>query len=190
MGPKKGGREMRFNVSRLLREPVGATRAYRVKDRQDATDEIPSGQIDGTVSFLRTTAGILVTTCLSVATTDRCSRCLEPLNVSYEVDFQEEFLPTVDVHTGARLPREDEDSFTIDEQQMLDLGEAVRQYGLTARSMHPLCREDCRGLCPECGGNLNLGPCSCPPGGVDSRWRALAELCNIAVGTTDKEGGN
>ena len=181
---------MRFNVSRLLREPVGATRAYRVKDRQEATDGIPSGQTDGTVSLLRTTAGVLVTACLSATTTDRCSRCLEPLDVSYEIDFLEEFLPIVDVYTGARLPREDDDSFAIDEQQILDLSEAVRQYRLTARSMHPLCREDCRGLCPECGGNLNLGPCSCPPSGADSDWRALVELRNLAVGMTDREGGN
>ena len=45
----------------------------------------------------------------------------------------------------------------------LDLGEVVREQVLLALPLKPLCREDCRGLCPRCGQNRNLGPCGCPP---------------------------
>jgi uncharacterized protein len=42
--------------------------------------------------------------------------------------------------------------------------------------MQPLCREDCRGLCPRCGADLNEGECACEPGPVDNRWAGLAQL--------------
>ena len=42
--------------------------------------------------------------------------------------------------------------------------------------MKPLCRPDCKGLCPECGADLNEGACSCGEAKVDSRWAALAAL--------------
>ena len=73
--------------------------------------------------------------------------------------------------------------FTIDEHNILDLGEAIRQYSVMATPAKPLCKEDCAGLCPTCGANLNNGTCGCPPQPVDHRWDALRKL---AVTDTDK----
>jgi uncharacterized protein len=61
------------------------------------------------------------------------------------------------------------------DEGVLDLTEAVRQYRETALAMQPLCRPDCKGLCPVCGSDLNEGPCNCGAG-TDSRWSALAAL--------------
>ena len=47
---------------------------------------------------------------------------------------------------------------------------------LVALPLKPLCREDCAGLCPQCGANLNEGPCGCEPDTEDDRWAALREL--------------
>jgi uncharacterized protein len=49
------------------------------------------------------------------------------------------------------------------EADQLDLGEVVREQVLLALPLKPLCREDCRGLCPTCGRNRNQFPCGCPP---------------------------
>ena len=79
--------------------------------------------------------------------------------------------------SGSLLSLPDEPGcFTIDEHHILDLTEAVRQYALLALPMKPLCRQDCAGLCPTCGHNLNQGGCGCPPQGPDPRWSGLNKL--------------
>jgi len=179
---------MLFDVGPFLRQPAGATRAYRLNEHQDVSEELPAAGVTGTVSFLRTRRGILVSACLSAVSSDVCSRCLEPLQSVCDIDFREEFAPTVDIDSGARLPLPD-DAFAIDEQQVLDLNEVIRQYRLASRSMQPLCRPDCRGLCPDCGANLNAGPCSCPMKSADPRWQVLTELRHKAR-ISDEERGN
>jgi uncharacterized protein len=77
---------------------------------------------------------------------------------------------------GVPLPLPDEPGcFTIDERHILDLTEAIRQYTLLAIPMKPVCKTNCAGLCPNCGHNLNYGPCNCPPQEVDPRWSKLIE---------------
>ncbi len=170
---------MLFDVEPFLRQSAGATRAYRLNEQQDNSDELPAANVTGTVLFLRTRNGILVDACLSVTSKNVCSRCLEPMQSTCEIDFQEEFAPTVDPDSGARLPLPDE-AFAIDERQALDLNEAIRQYRLAAQPIRSLCRPDCKGLCPDCGANLNQGPCSCPLKSADPRWHALSELRQTA----------
>jgi uncharacterized protein len=58
----------------------------------------------------------------------------------------------------------------------IDLGEDVRQYAILALPQKMLCREECAGLCPLCGANLNRGTCDCRPGEVDARWSDLRRL--------------
>jgi uncharacterized protein len=179
---------MIFDVGPFLHQPAGATRAYRLNEHQEKSEELPAAGVTGTVSFLRTRLSILVSVCLSAVSTDVCSRCLEPIQSVCDIDFCEEFAPTVDVDSGARLSPPD-DAFAIDERQVLDLNEAIRQYRLASRSMQPLCRPDCRGLCPDCGSNLNLGLCSCPIKLADPRWQALTELRQTAR-ISDEERGS
>jgi len=61
---------------------------------------------------------------------------------------------------------------------MLDLGEDVRQYLLLAVPVKLLCKDDCKGLCPHCGTNLNRSQCSCTAEEIDPRWAALKKLSN------------
>jgi len=56
------------------------------------------------------------------------------------------------------------------------LEEAVREQVLLALPLKMICREDCKGLCPQCGQNLNEGPCSCTAPNHDLRWSALKEI--------------
>jgi uncharacterized protein len=170
---------MRFNVSGLLQEGIGASRAFRV----DAAPARPGeGRLRGDLEMLRTKDGILVRAQLETAVAAECSRCLSPLEEPLRIEFEEEFQPTVDVLTGASLRPEDRDAFTIDAHHTLDLAEAVRQYREVSLLMQPLCRPDCKGLCPECGKDRNLSDCACAGGPVDGRWAGLAALKQAAGG--------
>lgn len=168
---------LQYNVSTLLQEPIGSTHEYAVDTRVLVDDLAPSHrQVVGSTTFLRTNDGVLVSALLRGVQRHQCSRCLQETDVPVLVELEEEFFASVDVRTGARLPApEDREAFLIDTQQMLDLEEAVRQFWTLALPMQPLCRPDCRGLCPQCGRDLNQGACSCRPQ-TDERWSALRSL--------------
>lgn len=179
---------MEFNVAQLLKGPVGDTRSYHLAESLGEIEEIDwAGPGEGEVRLVRTTRGVLVRTQLQSTVHAVCSRCVEPYQHPLAIEFEEEFLPTVEVETGVPLAIGEEDAaaFTIDEQHILDLHEAVRQFALLAMPMQPVCRPDCQGLCPECGANRNLGPCQCPQQPVDRRWGSLSSLI---VQSSDEKG--
>jgi uncharacterized protein len=92
--------------------------------------------------------------------------------------LEEEFFPSLDIVTGAPITQspEIEEANLIDEQHLLDLSEVVRQEFLVKSDSLFYCRPDCKGLCPQCGQDLNLGPCNCQNEVIDPRWAALQEL--------------
>jgi len=166
---------MIIDVSQQLKEPIGSTHRYSFSQSGDSADkaEFP---VEGELSLLRTDRGIFVTGILNTRVEAVCSRCLDTFAQGLTLKIEEEFLPTVDPLTGVPLDWQGEEgNFTINEKQEFDLGEAVRQYVLLALPLKPLCREDCAGLCPNCGHDLNLGLCSCPAP-IDPRFAPLAKL--------------
>ena len=171
---------MRFNVSGLVQEGIGATRTYPVQGTLER-DGTGSEEVAGEVELVRTKAGVLVRAHLTLVEPEVCSRCLKPLDETVAIEFEEEFQSTVDLRGAAVAEPVDPDAFRIDDQHMLDLTEAVRQYREVSLDMQPLCKPDCRGLCPSCGKDLNLGDCDCESGAIDSRWAGLSALSG-AVG--------
>lgn len=95
-----------------------------------------------------------------------CSRCLTPVSVDRKETLSEVF------GTEAQLP---EDVLPYN-GEYIDLTEAIRDTLILSEPMRVLCREDCKGLCPQCGANLNEGPCSCPTDKIDPRLAKLGEL--------------
>jgi uncharacterized protein len=161
---------MLFNVSVLLRSPVGEKRDY------DLGGDSPVHH--GKAVLTRTPNGVLVGVQAAVVLDECCSRCLVPFGYPVDVAFEEVFVQQVDPVSGRRLSRDDAagDSFLISLDHLIDITEAVRQYSLMAAAMQPLCRPDCVGLCVQCGKDLNLGSCTCDRAPIDSRWAALAVL--------------
>lgn len=166
-----------YNVSTLLREPMGSTREFDLDERVLVDTEEPRHErVAGSVSLLRTKDGVLATASLRGEQPERCSRCLRQLAVPMRLRVEEEYIATVDVRTGAKLARAEEpEAFLISAQQQLDLEEAVRQAWALALPMQPLCRADCKGLCARCGTDLNESACSCSPE-EDERWGPLKKL--------------
>ena len=168
---------MQLNVSQLLQEPIGAIRDYQINEVADITGDGKDSQVQGECHLLRTQRSVLVKCALSTDAELTCGRCLSTFRHPLKLNFEEEYLPTVDVVTGTPLPLSEEAStFTIDEHHILDLTEAIRQYSLLAVPMKPLCQKECAGLCQNCGKNLNEGNCACPTQDTDPRWSELTKL--------------
>jgi uncharacterized protein len=166
---------VQINVSQLLKSALGTTRNYDVDEMVEVGED--NLRIRGEVTLLRTNRGILVTGKLHTDLDLTCSRCLTGYHEPVTLDMEEEFFPTIDIITGSKVPvPEDEpDGFVIDQNNILDLTEAIRQYSLLAVPMKPLCRDNCAGLCPTCGSNLNVKQCNCPPV-IDPRLEKLRGL--------------
>ena len=179
---------MLVNVSTLLQEPVGHARRYDVEHEAVSVPEAGFTQeISGSLRLIRSERGVLVTAAFDLAPVAvQCARCLEAFETPIAIAFDEEYVLDHDPITGRPLPA-DVDEFRIDARRHLDLSEAVRQYGESALPLRPLCRADCRGLCPRCGHNLNQGPCACGTVNEDDRWSALARL-QERLGTEDDDG--
>ena len=168
---------MLYNVSDLVLEGIGATRSYVIDDYVGVAGRDPE-RIAGSVEFLRTKAGVLVRAHLHLVEAEACSRCLRPLEETVRIDFEEEFQIARDSAADEEAEDFDPDAFVVDDDNQLDLSEAVRQYREVCLDMQPLCRPDCRGLCPRCGADLNQGSCDCKSEAGDNRWSVLAELAN------------
>lgn len=169
---------MIYNVARLMKAPVGTTQVndFHDEDFQAGDDIQEIGPIDGHVRMRRTNQGLLIDGWVDLTLQLECNRCLKVFEQPMHITFEEQFYPTVDVVTGLPLaPFDEEEIFPIDAHHELDLTETIRQNALTALPMVTLCQEDCKGLCSQCGHDLNLGPCECKPE-VDARLSVLEKL--------------
>lgn len=99
--------------------------------------------VSGTVTGLATTA---------------CARCLDPIEVDFQGDIEGYFLIG-----EAETPEDmDEDEFErLDDSNTIDLVPLMKAALLVDTPLVPLCRDDCKGICPDCGANLNEGDCGC-----------------------------
>ncbi len=182
-----GGAVMLFNVSQLLRESSGFTRDYEVDEEVAVAGDNIACPITGRVKLMRTEDGIWVSAPLGAFMPGSCSRCLVDIQKVVRLEIEEEFLPEIDIKTGARLhsPREFEENFYIGQSHVLDLTEAVNQYIYISASMKHMCRPDCTGLCITCGINLNEGECEFDRTPRDPRWGGLLEMAAMR----DKNNG-
>jgi uncharacterized protein len=107
-----------------------------------------------------------------------CSRCLEPYRLPLSAAFDLRYLPASSAVFAEGEHEMDEDDLEISyyRDDQIDLNELLREQFYLTLPMKPLCREDCRGLCPLCGTNLNTSTCDCAPTWDDPRLAALKGL--------------
>lgn len=109
--------------------------------------------------------GILVSGPISGTITYQCARCLKSFGEGFRLEVTELF---------ARDASERDDEYPL-VNGTIDLEQMIRDNVLLSMPFAPLCRPECLGLCERCGGDRNLGECSCPPRS-DPRWDALLSL--------------
>ena len=169
---------MRLNVLRELRQPLGSVTEYEINEPSLKVDGVALEALAGTATLLRTDEGLLVSLRIAARMPEQCARCLAATASEVLIDFQEEYVPTIDAATGApvRMPK-GADVFRIEPNFDLDLREALRQYILMCEPAKPLCTPQCAGLCPGCGADLNVDACRCASA-ADERWSVLAGFKN------------
>ena len=112
---------------------------------------------------------------LSAAVEIDCDRCLALVSLPVDKTFDLLYIPPLRAEEEKEL--EDDDlSVAFYQRQVIDLDDLVREQIELALPMGRLCREECRGLCPRCGTNLNEAECTCAADLADSRWGALGGL--------------
>jgi uncharacterized protein len=121
------------------------------------------------------------------ALTVPCGRCLGPVQVDVPVDFELTLVPAEDLAEDAEHEARDTgpvagsfDAAAVDEEtytgKVIDLDPIVREQLALALPGYPVCRDDCKGLCPVCGTNLNDRECGCDRHVPDPRWAGLEKF--------------
>jgi len=106
-----------------------------------------------------------------------CARCLKPVELPIAADFSERFVPAVSWRSEEQHELREEDlNLAVFNGEAIELDDLVREEILLAVPAQLVCRENCKGLCPDCGVDRNLGECYCETRQVDSRWQALKDL--------------
>jgi len=123
--------------------------------------------------------GVLVSGTAQVALSGECARCLEPLTESLEVDVQQLF-----VYPGHENEADDDEIGRLVDDY-IDLEPLLRDAVVLALPLAPVCRDDCPGLCPDCGARLaEVGP-DHGHDEVDPRWAALRAMSTDQTRSTD-----
>jgi uncharacterized protein len=100
-----------------------------------------------------------------------CRRCLTTISAPVKEEVHFIFVEADDEDA------DDPDVFTLPAgAHHVDLRPAIREQWLLSAPLFAVCREDCKGLCPRCGVDVNEGPCSCGESEIDSRWAALRNV--------------
>jgi uncharacterized protein len=131
-------------------------------------DDLDLRFIRGPVRLSRTKEGILVQAQLDIGLEDDCYRCLEPVFLTLPIQIEELY----------SYPAGTDSEFGVTEEANLDLAPLIRAETLIAVASGVLCKPDCKGLCPDCGANLNLDENHSHDDNIDPRLEKLKGLLN------------
>lgn len=133
-------------------------------------EDVILSPLKGAFQAIRNSKGIYITGELYSKIDAECARCLEP--VTLDITFQ---LDDLFYYPPQTAPQGE---FSVGEDGFLDLAPLVRQLSLLEIPMQPICRPDCKGLCTNCGQNLNIAECHCEVDEIDPRFNVLRSLLN------------
>lgn len=156
---------LKYNVALLLKPEVGATLGLEVDEVHQTLGDLKVDYVRGQLLLTRTNRGVLAKGQFHTNLQAECVRCVEPFPLALQLAMEEMF-----TFSPAADP-----TYFIDDG-WLDLRQPLREQILLAQPMHLLCRPDCKGLCPQCGQNLNEGLCSCDTEEIDPRLAELKKL--------------
>jgi uncharacterized protein len=159
----------RLNVGFIIHEDVGTSHEFSFDLPQvKVGEDLELRQLAGTLSIGRTAQGLLLTGEFSGTTELNCVRCLRPFDHALSWNLTELF--------ALNEKTVSESGLIIPEDAQIDLRPILRDYALLEVPIKPLCRQDCRGLCPACGEDLNVRACGHRPAPGDSPFAALEDL--------------
>jgi uncharacterized protein len=154
--------EPEHEINRIL--GGGPIREYRLE-----------GPVEVSVSFYRAGTELFFSGKLKTRTEAVCARCAEEFDAAGQRPFRFVLSPKAIGYDDDNLRAEDLE-FSLYEGTEVDLSPLIREQVLLALPTRPLCEDDCRGLCPHCGVNLNRTTCECRVENLDPRLEAIRSL--------------
>jgi len=158
----------RLNVGFIIHEEVGYQHEFPFEFDKITIDDLELRDFEGSVVMNRTPQGLFLQAEFRGTTSLECVRCLTEFDQSLAWTLSElyAFDKRSVTDSGLILP----------EDAHIDLAPLVREYALLEIPISPICAPDCKGLCAECGQNLNEKDCGHRPGQPDSPFAALKDL--------------
>ncbi len=161
---------LRINVGFLVKAEAGYSRTIEFDVEQMVlSPDLTVEDLRGAAKFGRTPQGLIVEVALSGRTQTECARCLDEFELPIATEFTELYAFDERSVTDSHL--------LVPANHQIDLAPLAREYLLLDEPITPLCRPDCKGLCPVCGANWNREHCAHqnqPP--IDPRFSALKDL--------------
>ncbi len=157
---------LRFNVGFIIAEASGYSREmpfYIPKIHLEP--DLNLEEVSGSVIFTRTAEGILAQVRLQAQQVAECGRCLEDFLYTCKTEFNELYSFATHVKADSEL--------ILPQTGYIDLSPLVREYVLLETPINPVCKADCKGLCPVCGENLNRATCNHDEEEIDPRLMVL-----------------
>ncbi|MGB1285396.1 MAG: YceD family protein [Aggregatilineales bacterium] len=161
-------RILKINVGFLLSAGPGTGHKSEIAipSAIKVADDLFIEELEGTLRLTRTKEGVLLQGNLATIYNNECSRCLDDVRQSIELELEELYTHPASVSA----------EFSIGGDAMLDLAPLLRAEVLLATEQSVLCKNDCPGLCPICGSNLNRENCDCDNDFIDPRMAILKTL--------------
>ena len=165
MNPRK---PFRFNVGFIIHEEVGYNHDFPFELDKAILDDLVLRNLEGIANVGKTPQGLILQAEFSAETSLNCVRCLTDFEHTLDWTFTElyAFDKRSETDSGLILP----------EDAHLDLAELLREYALLEIPINTVCRPDCKGLCSQCGQNLNEKDCGHRPEQSDSPFAILKNL--------------
>jgi uncharacterized protein len=138
-------------------DPSWRLEAVRLHVSRDGADVVVVGELRASVPLV-------------------CGRCLEEFRVEIDPRVDARYVPRPVVPGEATELGADDLDLDFYDNDQLDLATLVETEATLGLPMKPLCRADCRGLCPVCGSNRNVAPCTCEPRPPDPRLGVLGDV--------------
>ncbi len=160
---------LRFNFGHLLEGIRGEYRDVEL-DYPEITfsDDVSLAPLQGTFRATRTGEGIYLSGTLTSTVEADCTRCLDTVRLPISFQLDDLFYYPASTAPPGEL--------SVGDEGIVDLAPLIRELSLLEIPMQVYCREECKGICVECGKNLNEGPCDCVFDDIDPRLAALRVL--------------
>jgi uncharacterized protein len=162
-------RAFRLNVGFIVHEEIGFSHEFVFElGSVEFGAELSLRDFRGTAHMMRTPQGLLLKGVWAGRTTLECARCLK--------DFDERLHWTITELFAFNEKSVAEPGMIVPEDAQIDLYPLIREYALLEIPIRPICRPDCKGLCPVCGEDLNIRDCGHRPHADDSPFVLLKKL--------------
>ncbi len=171
---------MKVDIS-SIREARGGSVAFQGEHTIDLSGVELDVELNQPVSVrgnvTNTGDGFLVQGEISYTYRTNCNRCLESISGSGSVELTEQF--------ALYAPLETDESCYLFQGDLIDLCDCLREQVFLSLPMKYTCKDDCRGLCSQCGQNLNYQDCNCHNDNFNPQFNKLKSLLNQEGGGSD-----